>query len=218
MMIAWRMLTLLLAGLAAPLAGAVAQGKDSLIVDLPGDVATMDPQQQWDTDSYSVYRNIFDNLITRDVSGKIVPQVATAWTYTNDTTIVFDLRSDIMFHDGSRLTADDVAFSVQRIINPSFRSAQLSQFDQIASAEVTGPAQVTLHTKTPYPVLLAQLVKLSIVPKAAICQKRGRRQTFNARAVIGSGPYKLKSWQHGVQTNARGQRRLLARQAVRFAA
>jgi len=57
---------------------ALAQPNAALTVDLPGDVATMDPQLQWDTESYSVYRNIFDNLVTRDVSGKIVPQVATA--------------------------------------------------------------------------------------------------------------------------------------------
>lgn len=171
--------------------------KDSLVVDLPGDVATMDPQIQWDTDSYTVYRNIFDNLVTRDVSGTIVPQVATAWRYTNDLTIVFDLRSDITFHDGSKLTPDDVAFSVNRIINPAFKSPQLSQFDQITSAEVTGPAQVTLHTKTPYPALLAQLVKLSIVPKAYV-EKVGDTE-FNQH-VIGSGPYKLKAWQRGVQT------------------
>ena len=172
--------------------------KDSLVVDLPADVATMDPQLQWDTDSYSVYRNIFDNLLTRDASGKIVPQVATAWHYTNDTTIVFDLRTDIVFHDGSRLGPDDVAFSINRIITPELHSSQLSQFDQITSAETSGPAQVTIHTKTPYPVLLAQLVKLSIVPKAYL-QKVGD-VAFN-QAVIGSGPYKLKSWQHGVQTN-----------------
>ena len=57
----------------------MAQPKEALTVDLPGDVATMDPHLQWDTDSYSVYRNIFDNLVTRDVSGKLIPQVATAW-------------------------------------------------------------------------------------------------------------------------------------------
>lgn len=187
----------------APVRPALAQpapapsGKDTLTVDLPADVATMDPQVQWDTDSYSVYRNIFDNLVTRDVSGRIVPQVATAWRYDTDRRIVFDLRSDIVFHDGSRLTPDDVVFSVMRIINPAFRSPQLSQFDQIDHAEVTGPAQVTLHTKTPYPALMAQLVKLSIVPKAYV-EKVGD-QAFN-QAVIGSGPYRLKSWQRGVGT------------------
>ncbi len=185
---------LLALGLSGP---AIAATKDSLVIDLPADVATMDPQIQWDTDSYSVYRNIFDNLLTRDTSGKIVPQVATAWRYTDDTTIVFDLRSDIVFHDGTKLTPADVVFSVQRITNPAFRSPQLSQFDQITSAEVSGPNQVTLHTKTPYPALLAQLVKLSIVPKAYV-EKVGDIG-FNQQ-VIGSGPFKLRSWQRGVQT------------------
>ena len=183
-----------------PLRGAfaqpAAQSKHELVIDLAADAATLDPQLQWDTDSYSVYRNIFDNLVTRNVSGMIVPQVATAWHYANPTTLVFDLRSDIHFQYGSPLTPEDVAFSVSRITNPALKSSQLSQFDQIASAEVTGPAQVTLHTKTPYPVLLAQLVKLSVVPKAYV-QKVGD-VAFNQHP-IGSGPYRLREWQHGVQ-------------------
>ena len=81
-----------------------APAKNALTVDLPNDVATMDPQLQWDTDSYSVYRNIFDNLVTRDASGKIVPQIATAWRYVDDTTIVFDLRARRAFP--GRLEAD----------------------------------------------------------------------------------------------------------------
>ena len=169
--------------------------KQELTIDLGSDAATLDPHLQWDTDSYSVYRNIFDNLVTREDAGKIVPQVAAAWHYTDDKTLVFDLRSDIRFQDGTKLTPDDVAFSVQRIINPAFKSPQLSQFDQIASADVTGPAQVTLHTKSAYPALLAQLVKLSIVPKAYV-EKVGD-QEFNLKP-IGSGPYKLRSWQRGV--------------------
>ena len=174
-----------------------AETKNALTVDLPNDVATMDPQLQWDTDSYSVYRNVFDNLVSRHASGTIVRQIATAWHYVNDRTIVFDLRSDVHFQDGSKLTPNDVVFSIARITNPAFHSPQLSQFDQIASAEVSGPAQVTLHTKRPYPVLLAQLVKLSIIPKAYV-QKVGDGG-LNAHP-IGSGPYKLRSWQHGVQS------------------
>ena len=171
--------------------------KDTLTVDLAADVATMDPQLQWDTESYTVYRNIFDNLVTRDTGGKIVPQVATGWHYADPHTVVFDLRTDIAFQDGSKLTPEDVAFSVRRIINPEFKSPQLSQFDQITSAEITGPAQVTLHTKTTYPVLLSQLVKLSIVPKAYV-EKLGDT-AFNQQPM-GSGPYKLRTWQRGVQS------------------
>lgn len=189
---------LLAAALAATIGAGSAQAeKSELTIDLAADAATLDPQLQWDTDSYSIYRNIFDNLVTRDVNGVIVPQVASAWHYTDDRTLVFTVRGGILFHDGSELTAEDVAFSVNRIIDPALKSSQLSQFDQIASAEVTGPSEVTLHLKSPYPVLLAQLVKLSIVPKAVV-QKVGDAE-FNQHPV-GSGPYKLRSWQHGVAT------------------
>jgi peptide/nickel transport system substrate-binding protein len=173
-------------------------GKDALTIDLPNDAATLDPHLQWNTDSYSIYRNIFDNLLTRDAEGKIVPQIATSWDYLDDTTIEFKIRDGVTFQDGSKLTAEDVAFSIMRIIDPALKSPQLSQFDQIATAEATGPLTVRMTTKSPYPALLAQLVKLSIVPKAYV-EKVGDEE-FNLKP-IGSGPYALAEWQKGVQTN-----------------
>jgi len=174
---------------------AAAQTRDLLTVDLPNDAATLDPHLQWDTDSYTVYRNIFDNLVTRDASGTIVPQIATAWTYVSDTVIDLTIRQGVTFHDGTPLTPDDVVFSIRRIIDPALRSPQLSQFDQIASADATGPSTVRMVTKSPYPALFAQLVKLSIVPKAYV-EKVGA-QKFNLEPV-GSGPFRLKQWQKGI--------------------
>ena len=171
--------------------------KDTLTIDLPNDAATLDPHLQWDTDSYSVYRNIFDNLITRDASGTIVPQIATSWKYLDDKTLDFQIRDDVTFQDGSKLTADDVAYSINRIIDPALKSPQLSQFNQIDKAEATSPTVVKMTTKSPYPALLAQLVKLSIVPKAYV-EKVGA-QEFNQKPM-GSGPYRLVQWQKGVQT------------------
>lgn len=178
--------------------GAYAQAaKETLTIDLPNDAATLDPHLQWNTDSYTIYRNIFDNLLTRDPKGKIVPQIAKSWKYDGDTTINFEIRDDVKFQDGSKLTADDVAFSINRIIDPKLKSPQLSQFDQIKKAEVVSPTEVKVTTKSPYPALLAQLVKLSIVPKAYV-EKVGD-QEFNLKPM-GSGPYELVKWQKGVQT------------------
>lgn len=179
-------------------APAFGQTKDTLSVDLPGQPATLDPHIQWDTDSYTVYRNIFDNLVTRDPSGKIVPQIATAWKYQSDTVIDFTIRTDVKFHDGSPLTAEDVVFSVRRITDPAFKSPQLGQFNSITKAEATAPDTVRLTTSTPYPALLAQLVKLSIVPKAYV-EKAGADK-FNLEPM-GSGPYKFKEWQKGVRVS-----------------
>jgi peptide/nickel transport system substrate-binding protein len=166
------------------------------LIDLPSDPASLDPHVQWDPDSTAVYRQIYDNLLTRDASGKIVPQVATSWSYQSPTQITFRLRTDIAFQDGSKLTPDDVVFSVKRITDPAFKSPQLSQFDQITDATVVGPDAVQLTTKTPYPVLLSQLTKLSIVSKS-YTQKVG--DTGLNQKPMGSGPYRFVSRTQGVK-------------------
>lgn len=173
-----------------------AQAKDQIVIDLVNEPATLDPQLQWNPDSYYVYRNIFDNIVTRDNAGEIVPQIATSWKYLSDTEIEFTIRGDVKFHDGTPLTPEDVVYSVKRITDPAFGSPQLGQFNKIIKAEVTGPHTVKLTTDGPYPALLAQLVKLSVVPKHVV-EKVGK-DAFNTHPV-GSGPYKFESWQRGVQ-------------------
>ena len=174
---------------------APAEAKDRFVVDLVNEPSTLDPQLQWNPDSYYVYRNVFDNLVTRDDKGEIVPQVATSWKYLSDTEIEFQIRDDITFHDGQKLTAEDVAYSVRRITDPKFASPQLGQFNKITGAEATGPTTVRLKTNGPYPALLAQLVKLSIVPKHVV--EAVGNDAFNLHPV-GSGPYKFDGWQRGV--------------------
>lgn len=170
--------------------------KDLFVVDQIAPPASLDPHVQWDPDSTFVYRNMFDNIVARDQSGKIVPQVASTWAYQSDTQLVLTVREGITFQDGSKLTPEDVVFSVRRVTDPAFKSPQLSQYDSIIAAEVTDAGEVRLTTKRAYPVLLAQLTKLSVVPKAAV-EKLGN-DGFNA-APIGSGPYRLTSFTRGVR-------------------
>src|SRR3954447_17740583 len=67
--------------------------QDRFVVDLASEPSTLDPHIQWNPDSYFVYRNIFDNLLTRDDKGAIVPEIATAWRQVSDTTLEFDIRT-----------------------------------------------------------------------------------------------------------------------------
>lgn len=173
-----------------------ALAKELLTIDLVNEPATLDPHQQWNPDSYFVYRNIFDNIVTRDNDGQIVPQIATSWEQTSDTQMTLTLRDDVTFHDGEKLTADDVVFSVQRITDPDFGSPQLGQFNKIIKAEALDDRTVRLTTDGPYPALLAQLVKLSVVPEHITRDMPS--EEFNA-APVGSGPYALKGWDRGVQ-------------------
>ncbi|MBX3540309.1 MAG: peptide ABC transporter, partial [Chelatococcus sp.] len=185
-----------LLGLCLTVAPGALMAKDKLTVDLVNEPSSLDPQVQWNPDSYFVYRNIFDNLVTRDDKGEIVPQIATSWKYLSDTEVEFQIRDDVTFHDGKKLTAEDVAFSVQRITDPKFGSPQLSQFNKIIKAEAVNPTTVKLTTDGAYPALLAQLVKLSIVPKHVV--EAVGKDAFNLKPV-GSGPYTFDNWQRGVQ-------------------
>jgi peptide/nickel transport system substrate-binding protein len=166
-----------------------------LTIDLSGEPSSLDPHMQWNPDSYYVYRNIFDNVVTRDNDGNIVPQIATEWEYLSDTELLLTIRDDVTFHDGTPLTPEDVAFSVMRIIDPEFGSPQLGQFNQIATAEVMGDNQVKLTTKSPYPALMAQLVKLSVVPRHVV--EEVSKDAFN-QSPVGSGPYTFEEWNRGV--------------------
>ncbi|UOM37160.1 ABC transporter substrate-binding protein [Acuticoccus sp. I52.16.1] len=174
---------------------AMAQTKDTLTIDLVNEPSSLDPQGQWNPDSYYVYRNVFDNMVTRDNDGTIVPQVATEWEQVSDTEVKFTLRDDIVFHDGEPLTAEDVVYTIERITDPEFASPQLGQFNKIVKAEATGEHEVVLTTDGPYPVLLPQLVKLSIIPKHVV--EEVGDDAFNA-GPVGSGPYAFDTWQRGV--------------------
>ncbi len=170
--------------------------KDRLTVDLVNEPSSLDPHVQWNPDSYYVYRNIFDNLVARNNKGEIVPQIASSWKAISDTVIEFQIRSDVTFHNGQKLTPEDVIYSVQRITDPKFGSPQLGQFSKITKAEAAGAGAVRLTTDGAYPALLAQLVKLSIVPKSVV--ESVGKDAFNLKPV-GSGPYVFQGWQRGVQ-------------------
>jgi peptide/nickel transport system substrate-binding protein len=170
----------------------------SLVVDLASEPATLDPGLQYNTDSYTVYRNIFDNLLHRDPdTQEIIPWVAVSWEQKDPTTWAFTVRDGVKFHNGETLTAEDVAFSINRILDKSFRSPQYSNYNQIQSCEADGKV-VTIKTEGPSPTLLAQLVLLSIVPKKYVEEQGNEKFNLNP---IGSGPYQFVNWQKGNEVN-----------------
>ena len=172
-----------------------AAAPSTLIVDLQGDAATLDPGKQYDTNSYDVYRNIFDNLLQRDpTTGAIGPDIATAWKSASPTEWQFTIRSDVKFSNGDPLTAADAAFSINRILDKTFNSPQYANFSAIKSATAASPTELDIMTSAPYPALLAQLVNLSIVPQKYVQANPG---TYFNEHPVGTGPYELAQWVKG---------------------
>src|SRR5215469_17462149 len=104
-----------------------------LVVDKSFDMKTADPQREFEVSGGIVAKALYSTLLTfRGAdSATPVPEVASSYTASSDAkTFTFKLRNDIKFSDGTPLTAADVAFSFNRLINikgnPSFLLAGIT--------------------------------------------------------------------------------------------
>src|SRR5690606_22881026 len=82
--------------------------------------STMDANASVSNAGIQAYYNVFDTLIHRDTTSPtiaFVPGLAESWEQVEELVWEFKLRSGVTFHDGSAFTADDVAYSMNRVIN-----------------------------------------------------------------------------------------------------
>jgi peptide/nickel transport system substrate-binding protein len=132
----------------------------------------------------------WDMLIHRDpVSFESKPLLATDWKFTNDTTLDLNIRQGVKFHDGSPLTAEDVAYSLNMAANPESKVATPSNYAWIDKVEKTGDFSVSIKMKKPTPAALEYLTMVCPIHPKAYREKVGA-EGF-AKAPIGAGPYKI---------------------------
>ena len=191
---------LALAALAAPVAA------QTLRVASAFDPQTMDPHALALLYHSRISYQIYDSLVHRNEAFKLEPGLATSWQMTSPTSWRFQLRAGVKFHDGTPFTADDVVFSVQRILAPpSQRSFQLKG---VTAARKVDELTVDLLTEAPDAVLPEKLAFLAIMSRAW-SEKHGvqRAQDFNGkqethavRHANGTGPFRLERYEPDVRT------------------
>ena len=85
-----------------------------------GDALTLDPHAQNEGPTHNLMHQIYEPLLIRDASGKVLPTLALSWAVTSDPTVwEFKLRQGVKFHNGNAFTADDVVFSLERARQPT---------------------------------------------------------------------------------------------------
>jgi len=123
--------------------------RGSLRTALEVDVETLDPAMHRSRTVEAVVRNICDGLVARDAEMRYLPQLAVSWRVEGDTRWVFKLRDGVRFHSGDPFTAEDVKFTIDRIIgaipglSPSPRKDLLGP---VAGAEVIDKRTVAVVT------------------------------------------------------------------------
>jgi len=156
---------------------------------------SFDPADYRDRPTETVLRNMFDGLVTRTTSNKVVPQIADSWEWIDNKTLEFKLKQGITFHNGEALTAEDVKFTFERTITENaieypeaHTAARKGLISPLESVEVVDDYTVRLHFSNPWPVALQMLCHHSIVPKDYMEQVG--TEGFVAHP-IGAGPFKF---------------------------
>lgn len=128
---------LLASAVTLALAPALAQAKTDLIVGMNLEPPNLDPTTTAAAAVDEVtYANIFEGLTRINENGEILPGLAESWDVSDDgLTITFNLRQGIEFADGSPFNADDVVFSIGRIIGPDSVSGKPQLFSSIADVQ-----------------------------------------------------------------------------------
>lgn len=194
-----RLLRILVAG--SILWALPAQGAD-LRIGLAADVTSMDPHFLNIAPNINIAWHVFDALTHVDEDARLIPGLAVSWRAIDATTWEFKLRRGVRFHDGAELTAEDVAFSIERTFQVP--NGQFRTFTQrIVGKEVVDAHTLRLKTATPYAMVPYDLNSVFIVSKKAAARS-GPEDFDSGKAMIGTGPFRFLRF-------ARGDRVELAR-------
>lgn len=161
-----------------------------LVIAIPEDVPSYDAHfSQGDHHTPAMIDMIYDHLVERDEDGKLVPALATSWEWLDDKTLELKLREGVKFHNGDAFSADDVKFSIERMIDPESNIPVAFAYSSIESVEIVDPLTVRIHLSQMDSQIVHHLTTfLGIVPGDYL--KKVGPEEF-ARAPVGTGPYML---------------------------
>ena len=139
---------------------------------------------------------LFVGLTAHDGENNVVPGLAKSWSFDEATnTYSFTLREGLTFHDGDDLTAEDVKFTIDAIMNPDNGSENASNFEDVKEVKVIDDTHIDIVLTAPN-AAMPDYLTIGILPKHLLEGEDMTVSSFNQNPV-GAGPYKLVSWDMG---------------------
>ncbi|MGN6305935.1 MAG: ABC transporter substrate-binding protein [Mesorhizobium sp.] len=182
-----------------------------IVITYKDDVATLDPAIGYDWQNWSMIKSLFDGLMDyKPGTTELVPDLAESYEISPDgTTFTFKLRKGVKFHNGREMTAEDVKYSIDRVVNPTTQSpgqgffASIKGYEEAAAGKADGLSGITVVdpltikfelTRPDATFLHVMAINFShVVPKEEV-EKWGADFGKNP---VGTGAFKLGEWTLG---------------------
>ena len=140
------------------------------------------------------YLALYNTLLEVNVSGELVPQLATEWTISEDElTYTFSLVEGVTFHDGTPLDAEAIVWNIERYMAEGSAYSGADRLRVIASMEAPSATELSFILAAPNAPFLTVLGNVPIVSPAAV---EDLGEDFQLQGV-GSGPFVFESWEPG---------------------
>lgn len=186
----FKLLLMVVMSLALALTGCAgerqSEGTESQItIGIPQDVEdSLDPHKTVAAGTEEVFFNMFEGLVKPDSDGNLIPAVASDYKVSEDKKIyTFTLRENVLFHDGSTVTVEDVKYSIERCAGTDGEAPLVAAFANIAEVNTPDEKTVEVVLKEADVDLLASMTA-AIIPAANATPET---------VAIGTGPYRFVS-------------------------
>ena len=161
-------------------------------------IATLDPAFAKDQSIIWPCRQLYNGLVQLDSNLHVRPCIAKRWQVSPDgLCYTFFLRTDVRFHNGRTVIADDFVYSFGRITDPSVASPGAWIFSNVESFDAPDDTTFTIRLHTPFAPFLGQLgmVYCSVVPREEVARYG---KDFRSHPC-GTGPFRFQYWKEGVK-------------------
>ncbi len=162
----------------------------------PPSLNVIDPP---DLSAQNIQGLIQEGLLTRNVDTYAwEPALAESWEISKDGKVfTFKIRSNAKFHDGKPVTVEDVKFSFDAIFNDKYKAASVRSFyERLEKVEIVDASTIKIYAKDSYWGNFDVAAGLTVVPKH-IYETLIDDSAAYSKSVVGTGPYKLGSWDRG---------------------
>jgi peptide/nickel transport system substrate-binding protein len=162
---------------------------------------SVDPGVGQDNVSTLLFANIYDTLVTPNPNGGVTSALATSWDVSSDgLTYTFNLRSGVKFHNGDKLTSEDVVFSLKRLLDMGQGYAYLFS-PVVEEVQAKGSNKVVIKLKEPFGPFVNAVANLYILNAKEVTKNIAKPGDYGDKGDYGkawlvthdagSGPYRI---------------------------